>query len=429
MSTQISEVHQQESDLGFAYRQVRKESEKLCAPLVVEDYGIQTMPDVSPPKWHLAHTSWFFETFILKPFFTGYQVFHPRFEYLFNSYYEQVGSFHPRPQRGLLSRPTVEEIYHYRAYVDQAMASLLAEPDHSKHNEVVTRTAIGLHHEQQHQELLLTDIKHIFANNPLKPIYQSLPVKDAVSPGSQTWHEHPGGVFEIGSDADKAFSYDNESPRHKVYLQPFRIAERLVTNEEYLEFVESGAYRQPQFWLSDGWKLVNEKHWHAPLYWENIDGQWHEMTLAGLRELDLAAPVSHVSLYEAQAFALWQDKRLPGEAEWEVVAADLPITGNLRDQGYLHPMATTSSPGLRQFYGDVWEWTQSSYAAYPGYRAADGALGEYNGKFMSSQMVLRGGSCVTPTNHIRATYRNFFYPGDRWQFSGIRLAETISCHK
>ena len=410
--------------LQSLYSQIRRDSVDISEPLAIEDYGIQTMPDVSPTKWHLAHTTWFFETFVLKPFSPGYHPFHASYEYLFNSYYEQIGSFHPRPERGLLSRPTVEEVYQYRYYVDQAMQALLNSTQLSSDAEIGRRTMIGLQHEQQHQELMLTDIKHIFAYNPLKPMYKSLPLLKSMVPAALQWHEQPEGIYRIGDNGEDYFTYDNESPQHKVYIAPFRIASRLVINAEYLEFIAAGGYQQPQHWLSDGWKTVNTEQWQSPLYWSRIEGEWYEMTLGGLRPLDLAAPVCHVSLYEAHAYASWRQKRLPTEQEWEIIARDLPVHGNLRESGYLQPIAS-DQPGMIQFFGDVWEWTMSSYSPYPGYHPAAGALGEYNGKFMSSQMVLRGGSCVTPKNHIRASYRNFFYPRDRWQFSGIRLAESL----
>ena len=406
------------------YSQIRRDSVDISEPLAIEDYGIQTIPDVSPTKWHLAHTSWFFETFILKPFSPDYHPFHSSYEYLFNSYYEQIGSFHPRPERGLLSRPTVEEVYQYRLYIDEAMQALLNSAQYSRNEEIGRRTMIGLQHEQQHQELMLTDIKHIFAYNPLKPTYKSLPVAKSISPPGLQWHKQPEGIYHVGDNGEDHFIYDNESPQHKVYIAPFRIASRLVSNAEYLEFVAAGGYQQPQFWLSDGWKTITTEQWQSPLYWSRIEGKWHEMTLGGLRPLDLTAPVCHVSLYEAQAYANWRQKRLPTEQEWEIIARDLSVHGNLRESGYLQPIAS-DQPGMIQFFGDVWEWTMSSYSPYPGYRSAVGALGEYNGKFMSSQMVLRGGSCVTPKNHIRASYRNFFYPRDRWQFTGIRLAESL----
>lgn len=412
-----------ESSVSDVFTSVRTDSEDLCLPLEIEDYGIQTMPDVSPPKWHLAHTSWFFETFLLKPFLKKYKQYDPVFAHIFNSYYEQAGTFHPRPERGLLSRPTVEQVYQYRQYINLHMLELLNDAKHAHRAEILRRTEIGIHHEQQHQELLLTDIKNIFAYNPLRPGYKELPVSENAASVDLEWHQQPAGIYEIGMTG-AGFAYDNEFPRHKVYLEPFRIARRLTTNREYLEFIAADGYLNPACWLSDGWKMVQVQKWSAPLYWEYINGHWQEMTLAGLRPLDLEAPVCHVSFYEANAYANWKGVRLPTEMEWEVIANNLEIKGNFRDQGYLQPIATNETT-LTQFYGDVWEWTQSSYTPYPGYHAAKGALGEYNGKFMSGQMVLRGGSCVTPQNHIRSSYRNFFYPGDRWQFSGIRLAETI----
>jgi ergothioneine biosynthesis protein EgtB len=405
------------------YLAVRRETELLCEPLAIEDYGIQAMPDVSPPKWHLAHTSWFFETFVLQPYLPGYQVFHPRFGYLFNSYYQTVGSFFPRPQRGLLSRPTVEEVYRYRAHVDAAMAKLAAVADASRRDRIIFRTVLGLHHEQQHQELLLTDIKYNFVFNPLRPAYRPAPEPVDKPPALLQWLAYDGGLREIGFSGT-GFAYDNETPRHKVYLENFRLASRLVTNGEFLAFIEDGGYRRADLWLSDGWIAVQQRGWQAPLYWENNDGEWWIMTLAGLRRLNQSEPVCHVSFYEADAYARWCGKRLPTEAEWEVAAQNLEPRGNLREAGLLHPAAAV--PGARhepvQLFGDVWEWTQSPYRPYPGFRPLEGSLGEYNGKFMCNQLVLRGGSCVTPQSHIAATYRNFFYPADRWQFMGIRLA-------
>jgi len=411
------------SSLQQEYQQVRQDSEVLCEPLEIEDYGVQTMVDVSPPKWHLAHTSWFFETFILRPFAPNYREYDAWFAHLFNSYYEQAGTYHPRPERGLLARPTVREVYAYRKHIDNNMRDLLNDTAHKQRDTICLRTVIGLHHEQQHQELLLTDIKHIFAYYPQLPVYRELARPPVCEPVAMRWHEQEGGLFMLGADFSNEFTYDNETPRHEYYLQPFRIASRLVTNAEYLAFINDDGYTRAEFWLSDGWKTVNTRQWRHPLYWlQRDDSNWYEMTLGGLRKLDLQAPVSHVSLYEADAYARWAGKRLPTEAEWEVTARDLPNQGNLRDADYLQPVATTDY-GMSQFYGDTWEWTCSSYSPYPGYRTPAGTLGEYNGKFMSSQMVLRGGSCLTPGNHIRATYRNFFYPQDRWQVSGIRLAE------
>lgn len=415
------------------YIQVRQLSETLCAPLAIEDYGIQSMPDVSPPKWHLAHTTWFFETFLLVPFLPGYTVFHPQFGYLFNSYYEAVGARHPRPERGLLSRPTVDEVYRYRAYVDAAMECLLQEA--GDRPPVQERTVLGCHHEQQHQELLLTDLKHILAINPLRPAYRDdwPTASQTAAPQQEQWLDYPGNVYQIGvaaaaaSDADPAlsfsgFSFDNESPRHSVYLNDFWLASRLVTNGDYLDFIADGGYQKPEYWLAEGWGMVQAEGWNAPLYWEQIDGAWQIMTLGGMRPLNLDEPVCHVSYFEADAYAAWAGKRLPTEAEWEVAAAALPRQGNLLEQGHLHPVPAAGAGRPEQLFGDVWEWTQSAYLPYPGFKAASGAIGEYNGKFMCNQMVLRGGSCVTPPGHIRATYRNFFPPSARWQFSGIRLA-------
>ena len=418
-TSQYSEL----DSLSCEFIKVRKESESICQPLNIEDYGIQTMPDVSPPKWHLAHTSWFFETFILKPYLKNYIVFCSQYEQLFNSYYEQVGAMHPRPERGLLSRPTVEEVYAYRQHIDDRMGDLLAEVNHQDRAEILRRTEIGLHHEQQHQELMLTDIKHIFAYNPLRPVYKKLTSPPAASTGPLNWHEQPAGIYQMGG-ANKSFEFDNEGPRHKVYLESYRIASRLTTNEEFLAFIEAGGYQNSAYWLSDGWKTIQSQKGLHPLYWYFEDQQWFEFTLAGPRSLDLQAPVAHISFYEANAYANWQQRRLATEAEWEVIANTVAMEGNFRDSAYLQPVASEPSD-YAQFFGDVWEWTQSSYSPYPGYQAAAGALGEYNGKFMSSQFVLRGGSCVTPEDHIRSSYRNFFYPGDRWQYSGIRLAETL----
>ncbi len=402
-----------------SYLKTRQISEKICQPLAIEDYTIQSMPDVSPPKWHLAHTTWFFETFLLLPHFPEYQVFNPQFGYLFNSYYEAVGARHPRHQRGILSRPTVAEVYQYRSHVDRAMQTLLAKiPEDSNLAELVT---LGLHHEQQHQELLLTDIKHILALNPLHPVYRDdLSVNVDTNEGKFVWLGYPGGLYSIGHTGSE-FAFDNESPRHQVYLQDYLLGNRLVNNGEYLEFIQAGGYKEAKYWLAEGWATVQSQQWQAPLYWELIDRQWWVMTLGGLRQLDLAEPVCHVSFYEADAYATWRGKRLPTEAEWEIAAVDLPQTGNFLDRDFLHP----TSADHHQFFGDVWEWTQSAYLPYPGFKIADGAIGEYNGKFMCNQMVLRGGSCITSANHIRPTYRNFFPPSTRWQFSGIRLASDV----
>ena len=412
------------SDLATSYTTVRRMSEALSRSLAPDDYGLQAMPDVSPAKWHLAHTTWFFETFLLKTFLSGYQPYHPQFEYLFNSYYEQVGTPFPRTNRALLSRPTVEDVFRYRVQVDEAMLSLLATAEEEHWPEVSARATLGCQHEEQHQELFLTDIKYNFFINPLKPAYcGELSVAPPGVGAALKWIEQPGGTLEIGHDGAD-FAFDNEGPRHRTLLSSYALASRLVTNGEFLEFIMAGGYQRPEYWLSDGWRTARERQWEAPLYWEKADGQWWLFTLAGRRALNENEPVCHVSFYEADAYARWAGQRLPNEAEWEVIAQQQDVRGNLRDAGYLHPVP--ASPGIEplQLFGDTWEWTSSAYAPYPGYRPAAGALGEYNGKFMVNQLVLRGGSCVTPAGHIRASYRNFFYPADRWQFTGIRLADN-----
>ena len=408
-----------------AYRAVRTQTEALCAPLEPDDFNIQTMPDVSPVKWHIAHVTWFFETFILRPHMDGYREFHPRFAHLFNSYYETVGSFHPRPERGFLNRPALKEIWSYRAHVDEAMGRLLDDLDHPDRETIEFLTQVGLNHEQQHQELMLTDLKHVFASNPLKPVYHDVPLPKADG-GSTGWESFEGGLIEIGHSGRLAdgYFYDNETPTHKVWLEPFRLASRPVTNGEFLAFMEEGGYGHSDLWLSDAWATVRDQGWSAPFYWQRLEnGGWAEMTLSGLKAIDLHAPVCHVSFYEADAYARWAGKRLPSEAEWEVAARGQPVDGNFQDDGLFHPVGKKGDGFLQNTFGDVWEWTASPYRPYPGFKPLGGSLGEYNGKFMCSQFVLRGGSCATPKNHIRATYRNFFYPKDRWQFSGFRLAE------
>lgn len=423
---------QRHSEFGFPqtvagkrYAHVRHNSEALAAPLALDDYNLQAMPDVSPAKWHLAHTTWFFETFLLKPYLPGYEEFCPQFAVLFNSYYNEIGQQFPRAKRSLLSRPTTDEVFRYRQYVDKAMSTLLAIDDGAVRTEIDARVILGCNHEEQHQELFLTDIKYNFAINPLKPAYRDdlRPLQTATS-APISWLNQPGGDHAIGHAGD-GFLFDNESPRHRVLLTPHSIASRLVTNGEYLEFIRDNGYRRAELWLADGWNAVRTHDWNAPLYWEQRDGQWWTFTLGGMRPVNEHEPVCHVSLYEADAFARWSGARLPTESEWEVFAEHHPIQGNLRDADHLHPKPASDATSSAQVFGDVWEWTQSAYAPYPGYRAAPGALGEYNGKFMMNQIVLRGGSCVTPAEHIRASYRNFFYPKDRWQFSGLRLVRDI----
>lgn len=412
-------------DTLFArYLKVRQESESICAPLQTEDYCIQTMPDVSPAKWHLAHTSWFFETFLLLPYLTGYRCFDPAYDHLFNSYYLTHSTPFARPARGLLSRPTVTEIYGLRAAVDAAMQELVASASDADWPPIEELIVLGMNHEQQHQELLLTDIKHVFALNPLRPQYRELqpPKKIQVSPVN--WHAFEEGIHAIGHQGSR-FCFDNELPRHRVFIQAFALASRPVTNGEYIAFVEDSGYRNPALWLSDGWAAAQSNAWQAPLYWEKRDDEWWHMTLGGMRPVDMNAPVCHVSQYEAAAYANWSGRRLPTEFEWEVAVAGLPPEGNFRNSDHLQPAACANAASLQQCYGDVWEWTASAYAPYPGYRVPEGTVGEYNGKFMSSQIVLRGGSCVTPADHIRPSYRNFFYPKDRWQFTGIRLASDL----
>ncbi len=409
------------------YRAIRDLSVTLCGPLAIEDHAVQTMPDVSPPKWNLAHTSWFFETFILKPRAPGYREHHPLYNYLFNSYYEAVGERHPRPQRGLLSRPTVAEVLDYRRHVDDALLGLLASTDQTLIDELAEIIELGLHHEEQHQELLLADLKHILGVNPLEPVYLPQPAPAPVVAAPLGWTELEGGLREIGF-AGEGFHFDNERPRHRVLLRPFRLANRLVTNGEFLEFIADSGYRNPRWWLSLGWTAVCEQRWESPLYWRQTDGEWRQFTLAGSRPLDPAEPVCHLSYFEADAYAAWAGCRLPTEAEWETAAEGAEIDGNLLGSGRLHPapsLLQQSAAGPHQLYGDVWEWTASPYTAYPGYKAPEGAIGEYNGKFMCNQYVLRGGSAFTPQDHIRRSYRNFFPPEARWQLTGLRLAQDL----
>jgi len=406
--------------LGSRFRLVRDASRALAAPLAPEDHVIQSMPDASPVKWHLAHTTWFFEEFVLQQAVPGYRFHDAQFRFLFNSYYNSVGPMHSRPQRGLLSRPTVEQVMEYRERIDARMSELLERQDLSPAlREVVV---LGLNHEQQHQELLLTDIKHLFSCNPLLPAYTREKIAPARAAVALEFQRFDGGLIEIGHDGD-GFSFDNELPRHRTYTGAFSLANRAVTNGEYLEFVRAGGYEEPTHWLSDGWATVQAQGWQRPIYWTSQLEQ--EFTLTGLRELNPASPACHLSYYEADAFARWAGARLPSEVEWELACDDVAIRGNFVENGRWHPEAPLGEKGLLQMFGDVWEWTQSAYAPYPGFTAAAGALGEYNGKFMVNQLVLRGGSCATPLSHIRATYRNFFNPAARWQFTGARLARDV----
>ncbi|HUE06538.1 MAG TPA: ergothioneine biosynthesis protein EgtB [Acidimicrobiales bacterium] len=412
------------SDLLDEYLRIRATTERLASVLSAEDQTVQTMPDVSPTKWHRAHVTWFFETFVLGEYAQGYHAFDDAYAYIFNSYYEAMGARHPRPERGLLSRPGIDEIARYRAYVDGQIDALLRDIDQPGLVDLIT---LGLHHEQQHQELLLMDIKHVLSRNPLHPVYLPATLPRAEGhPPKAGWLEHDGGPVEIGHRG-VGFGFDNEYPVHTVHLTPFGLADRPVTCGDWLSFMEDDGYRRPEFWLSDGWAVVNAQDWDAPLYWsrdpDNPD-QWLQFTLSGLRPVDPDEPVCHVSYYEADAFAHWTGMRLPTESEWEIVAAiDGEGDNFLRDdflgRGAPHPLPAVTTNGL---YGDTWEWTSSSYSPYPGFRAAPGAVGEYNGKFMVSQYVLRGGCCATPQGHTRSTYRNFFPPGARWPFGGVRLA-------
>jgi ergothioneine biosynthesis protein EgtB len=416
------------------FQTVRQQTETLCQPLAIEDYVIQSIEDVSPPKWHLAHSSWFFETFILNTYLANYKSFHPSFDYLFNSYYQSKGKPYPRAKRGLLSRPTVEQIYAYRRHIDSQILTLVEQATEAQLKELHTLITLGLNHEQQHQELLLIDIKYNFSHDPNFPRYNlsSAWPKNTnllfTTPKAK-FIEVSGGISEIGY-RNNGFCFDNELPKHQKILIPYAISTQLVTNGEYLEFIEAGGYKKPQWWLADGWDYVLKNHWQAPLYWHHFANEWQIFTLNGLIPLNPSEPVCHISFYEADAYAKWRGAKLPSEEEWEHFVVSNAITtaeGNFLETGIFHPQASTQQYEAfpQQFFGDLWEWTASAYSAYPGYNPFRGTLGEYNGKFMSNQMVMRGGCCVTPKSHIRASYRNFFQPEKRWQFSGIRLATNI----
>jgi ergothioneine biosynthesis protein EgtB len=424
-TTDINDIRE---DLINRYKTVRSFTEKLCANLAIEDYVIQSMPDVSPTKWHLAHTSWFFETFILRDAVEDYRPFTSIYSYLFNSYYIKAGERFTRAKRGLLSRPTVEETFKYRKHIDNSMLKFLENCSDKELMKFNFLCELGLNHEQQHQELIVTDIKHVFSINPLHPKYTAddPPFAEEVTPPAD-WLQFYGGIYEIGHEGN-SFAFDNETPRHKTYVEPFEISSELVSNHEYLNFMESGGYERPELWLSDGWTVVENEKWFAPLYWEKIDGEWWNYKLSGFQKINLAEPACHVSYYEADAFARWKNCRLPSEEEWEIASMEININGNFAESEIFHPVpssSTNNNSKIHQMFGDVWEWTSSAYSPYPGYKTLPGALGEYNGKFMSNQMVLRGGSCATSFTQIRKTYRNFFPPSAKWQFMGIRLVKDV----
>lgn len=412
-----------DANLAERYGAVRDQTLALSEGLGPEDMVVQSMEDASPTKWHLAHTTWFFEQFILSDYLPDYSRFDPDFAFLFNSYYVGAGPRHARPRRGLLTRPPIDRVRDYRRRVDAAMQDLLARPETAGNARLTGLVTLGLNHEQQHQELLLTDLLHALSCNPLHPAYRPRqPELGMASPAAALdWIAVDGGIHEIGHDGD-GFAFDHEGPRHQVLLQPCRIAGRLTTNGEWQAFIADGGYRRPELWLSDGWATAEREGWQAPLYWEGREGAWRSMTLNGLQPIEDAAPVCHISYYEADAYARWAGKRLPSEQEWEVAAQGLAPAGNTVGSGLLRPVPAAGG-GRQQFFGDCWQWTQSAYAPYPRYRVPEGTVGEYNGKFMANQMVLRGASCVTPDGHSRASYRNFFYPHQRWQFMGLRLAE------
>lgn len=423
--TDFSQEQRTQTEQQFL--ETRRLTEELLRPLEVEDQVVQTIEDVSPPKWHAGHTTWFFERLILQELLPGYRPRDERFYFVFNSYYESLGEMVKRKLRGTLSRPTVSEVEAYRKQISDIMVEFIRSCPDDLWPRVRDLTVLGINHEQQHQELFLTDIKHIFASNPLRPAYQEVSNQEAGSSSELVFHAVEGGLHEIGAH-DVPFAYDNESPRHQVYLEDFGIASRPVTCGEFLEFIESGGYAEVTLWLSDAWALLQEIEWRAPLYWRKVDGGWRIMTLFGERDLDLNEPVCHVSFYEAAAYARWKGKRLPTEAEWEVAERalrDAAVDGTLLDDRHYHPTSTGNAKDrIYSLIGNVWEWAQSGYLPYPGYDQARDALGEYNGKFMNNQYVLRGGSCATPRSHIRPSYRNFLQADKRWQFSGIRLAEN-----
>lgn len=426
MPETVDASNQRKVSLLERFRAVRACTETLCQPLATEDYVIQSMPDVSPAKWHLAHTTWFFETFLLKQYLKGYTVFNEHYNFLFNSYYNAIGERHARPKRGMLSRPTVEETYAYRHYVTEHVNLLVNLHDGVLPSQAATILELGINHEQQHQELILTDLKHVLFQHPIYPVYREDLIIPASAPSKLEWMPFEAGQYTIGH-TEKSFAFDNEMPSHIQYLQSFALASRLVTNLEYQEFMADGGYRRPELWLSLGWSTVQTEQWDAPLYWVEEHDRWMQFTLQGLREITPHDPVTHLSYFEADAFARWKNLRLPTEAEWEIASSTVQLDGPFQESELFHPRSgeQASSHDLSQMFGVAWQWTQSSYNPYPGFAIADGALGEYNGKFMCNQYVLRGGSIATPKDHLRRTYRNFFPAEARWQFTGLRLAKDL----
>lgn len=404
------------------FKKVRAFTHHLVEPLETEDFVIQPMENASPAKWHLAHTSWFFETFVLGKYQQGFESLHPQYAYFFNSYYLQTGVPFTRANRGMLSRPTVKEVFEYRSYVNDQMTQFIENSSEEIWNEAAAVIEIGNHHEQQHQELILTDLKYLLAQNPLLPVYRDRVISETPAPTDINWIKFDEGMVKVGNKG-KEFTYDNEHPRHRTFVQDYELADRMITNKEYLEFMNAGGYDRSEFWLDEGWSTLKKEAWVAPLYWFKRDEKWMNFTLSGTRFIDENEPVTHISYFEADAFARWKGVRLPTEQEWEHACGKREITGNFVDENAFHPIPNNEKgDGLKQMYGDAWEWTMSSYSPYPNYKPLPGALGEYNGKFMANQYVLRGGSCATSRSHIRKTYRNFFHANARWQFSGIRLA-------
>ena len=411
------------TNLGQQFEAVRAFTEKITEPLEIEDYVVQVTENASPAKWHLAHTTWFFETFLLEKFLDDYSPVHPQYSYLFNSYYLQTGVPHCRARRGNISRPTVRQVFEYRESINCHVLDLIKNSTDKEFAQYAPVIEIGIHHEQQHQELLMTDLKYMFAQNPLNIVYREKvrPRKNHIP--EINWVSFEEGVYKIGHDGD-GFGYDNEFPRHKTYIHDFELADRLVTNAEFIEFIEAGAYQEVEWWLDEGFSTIRDEGWNAPLYWKKEDAEWFHYTLSGREKIDPNEPVTHISYFEAEAYARWKGCRLPTEQEWEVASETVETEENFVDNDYLHPVALQENKNeLKQMFGDVWQWTQSSYAPYPGYKPLPGALGEYNGKFMCNQYVLRGGSCATSESHFRKTYRNFFHADERWQFTGIRLAK------